>query len=107
MASDRDRRRQARLFLISHLLGPVIGNSVPLALYVFDPQPGIHVLVLTASITGFWVFPFLLRTAVRYEILALVSIQNLIFCILWSCYFYGGVMSPTLPWVLTIPSTLR
>src|SRR6185312_4361364 len=28
---------------------------------------------------------------------------NLIFCILWSCYFYGGVTSPTLAWVLVIP----
>ena len=38
-----------------------------------------------------------------YNPLALVSIENLIFCILWSCYFYGGVTSPTLAWVLVIP----
>jgi signal transduction histidine kinase len=35
--------------------------------------------------------------------MVMLSVQNLIFCILWSCYFYGGVHSPTLPWVLTIP----
>jgi signal transduction histidine kinase len=45
----------------------------------------------------------LLKAGVRYNPLALVSVQNLIFCILWSCYFYGGVTSPTLAWVLTIP----
>jgi len=36
---------------------------------------------------SFWLFPFLLRARVPYNPLALVSVQNLIFCILWSCYF--------------------
>jgi signal transduction histidine kinase len=61
------------------------------------------VAVLAISITSFWVYPFVLRAGVPYNLLALVSVQNLIFCILWSCFFYGGVTSPTLPWVLTIP----
>lgn len=100
---DREMRKQCRLFLISHLFGPFIGNTVPLALYLFDPTPGPQVVLLAISITGFWVFPFVLRAYGHYNTLALLSIQNLIFCILWSCYFYGGVTSPTLPWVLTIP----
>ena len=103
IAADRESRKQARMFLISHLFGPFIGNVVPGALYVFDPTPGFDVAVLTASITAFWVFPFILRAGARYNFLVLLSVQNLIFCILWSCYFYGGVSSPTLPWVLTIP----
>jgi signal transduction histidine kinase len=76
---------------------------VPIALYVLDPAPGYQVAVLAISITSFWIFPFVLRAGAPYNPLALVSIQNLIFCILWSCYFYGGVTSPTLPWVLVIP----
>lgn len=31
------------------------------------------------------------------------SVENLIFAILRSCYFHGGILSPTLPWTLTIP----
>jgi signal transduction histidine kinase len=103
IAADRDARNRAHVFLISHILGPIIGNVVPIALYVLDPNPGFEVAVLAVSITSFWVFPFILRAGVPYNPLALVSVQNLIFCILWSCYFYGGVTSPTLPWVLTIP----
>lgn len=103
IAADRDARNRAHVFLISHILGPIIGNVVPAALYILDPNPGYEVAVLAASITCFWVFPFVLRAGVPYNSLALVSIQNLTFCILWSCYFYGGVTSPTLPWVLTIP----
>ena len=103
IAADRERRKQARLFLYSHLFGPFIGNTVPLALYLFDPNPGYRIDVLAASISGFWIFPFILRSFGRYNLLAVLSVQDLIFCILWSCYFYGGVTSPTLPWVLTIP----
>jgi signal transduction histidine kinase len=103
LAADREARKQARMFLISHLFGPFIGNVVPGALFVLDPTPGYDVAVLAGSITAFWVFPFVLRAMGRYNLLVLLSVQNLIFCILWSCYFYGGVSSPTLPWVLTIP----
>lgn len=103
LSSDREARKQLRLFLYSHIFGPFIGNSVPLSLYLFDPQPGIHIAVLALSITAFWLFPFILRAFGRYNLLVVLSVQNLIFCIVWSCYFYGGIMSPTLPWMLTIP----
>jgi signal transduction histidine kinase len=101
--ADRDARNRAHVFLVSHILGPFIGNVVPIAIFVLDPSPGYDVAVLAVSITAFWIFPFLLRAGIPYNPLALVSIENLIFCILWSCYFYGGVTSPTLAWVLVIP----
>jgi len=103
LAAEREKRQLARMFLISHVCGPFLGNVVPGALYFLDPHPGYPMGVLAASITAFWIFPFLLRATGRYNLLCFVSVQNLIFCILWSCYFYGGVTSPTLPWVLTIP----
>lgn len=101
--ADREVCKRAHVFLISHILGPFIGNVVPGTIYFLDPNPGYAVAILAISITSFWVFPFLLKAGAPYNPLALVSVQNLIFCILWSCYFYGGVTSPTLAWVLTIP----
>ena len=103
IAADRDARNRAHVFLVSHILGPFIGSVVPISVYLLDPSPGYDVAVLGISIIAFWVFPFVLRAGVPYNPLALVSIENLIFCILWSCYFYGGVTSPTLAWVLVIP----
>ncbi|TBW36117.1 HAMP domain-containing histidine kinase [Siculibacillus lacustris] len=103
MANDKNQRKLARLFLISHLCGPFLGNTVPISLWIVSPTPGWDIVVLAASITGFWVFPPLLKMKVRYDLLAMLSIENLIFCILWSCYFNGAVTSPTLSWVLTIP----
>ena len=103
IAAKREISQRAHVFLVSHILGPFIGNVVPIAIYMIDPAPGYDVAVLAISITSFWVFPFLLKAGVPYYMLALASIENLIFCIFWSCYFYGGLTSPTLPWVLTIP----
>ncbi len=103
IAADRDARNRAHVFLISHILGPFIGNVVPISIYLLDPSPGYDVAVLALSIIAFWSFPFALRAGVPYNPLALVSIENLNFCILWSCYFYGGITSPTLAWVLVIP----
>ena len=105
LAAERETRQLARMFLISHICGPFLGNVVPGTLLFVDPNPGWPVGILAASITGFWVFPFLLRAfgAKHYNLICFISVQNLAFCILWSCYFYGGVTSPTLPWVLTIP----
>jgi signal transduction histidine kinase len=103
IAADREARNRAHVFLVSHILGPFIGSVVPASLFVLDPAPGYEVAVLASSIAAFWIFPFLLRAGSPYNTLALVSIENLTFCILWSCYFYGGVTSPTLAWVLVIP----
>jgi signal transduction histidine kinase len=103
IAADRDTRNRAHVFLVSHILGPFIGSVVPITIFVLDPAPGYDVAVLATSIIAFWAFPFILKAGVPYNPLALVSIENLIFCILWSCYFYGGVTSPTLAWVLVIP----
>ncbi len=34
------------MFLISHTMGPFLGNTVPLALYMVDPTPGWNIAVL-------------------------------------------------------------
>lgn len=103
MRGDREAENQARMFLISHSLGPILGNAVPLAVLFFNATLRIDAIVLAAAITAFWVFPFLLKRGINYEVLVLTSVVDLNFCILWSCYFYGGVSSPTLPWLLIIP----
>ena len=103
LAADREMRKQARMFLYSHIFGPFIGNTVPLALYLCNPTPGYDILVLTILINSFWLYPFVLRATGRYNLLCVLSIENLTVCILLNWYFYGGVSSPTLPWILTVP----
>ena len=103
LAADREAKKRARIFLYSHLFGPFIGSAVPLAVYAFDSAADYKADVLFGSILSFWLFPFLLKYTGAYRTLSFISIQNLIFAILWSCYSYGGARSPTLAWALNIP----
>ena len=103
MRADREVSNQARMFLISHTIGPFLGNTVVAALYFVDPTPGWDLLVPWLSITGFWIFPFLLRRGWNYDALVITSVLNLNLCIYWNCYFNNGVLSPTLPWILLVP----
>ena len=103
MAADKVMRKQARLFILSHLIGPFLGNGTALVLSFAEPSPSYEVAVLLVAISGFWLFPPLLRCFGRLELLALVSIENLTLCVLWATYFYGGAASPFLAWTITIP----
>lgn len=100
---NNEAHQRARMFLISHVFGPFLGNTITVYLYLLDPIPGIGVHVIAASITAFWLFPFLLRLTGWYNLLAVLSIENLTFVVVWGCYHYGGVSSPFLPWIPTIP----
>ena len=98
-----DSHRRARMFMLSHVFGPFLGNVIPLYLYIVGMEQDYRFWVFAASITCFWVYPFLLKWTRQYNVLAFVSIQNLLFCILWACYSYGGIYSPFLPWLLITP----
>ncbi|HWY62453.1 MAG TPA: ATP-binding protein [Rhizomicrobium sp.] len=100
---NSEAEQRARMFLVSHLMGPFLGNTITIYLYLLDPKPDYSLWVLAASISVFLVFPFILKWTGWYTTLAVVSVQNLIFAILWGCIHYGGVSSPFLPWVVTVP----
>lgn len=99
-----DAHRRARMFMLSHVFGPFLGNVIPLYLhFILHIGADYRFWTFFVSITIFWLYPIALRITRRYQLLAFISIQNLIFCILWACYSYGGVYSPFLSWALIIP----
>ena len=103
MLVDAEQHRRARMFMLSHAFGPILGNSLPAYLFVMNIVRDYRVGVFFLSITAFWIYPFLLRATGRYRMLAFISVQNLACCILWACYAFGGLLSPFLPWMLIIP----
>jgi len=103
MRLDVEARRRARMFLISHLFGPFFGLTIMALLYALDPAPGAALWVPTAAIVLFWGFPWALRQTRRFTLLALLSVQNLAFIVLFVSYHYGGVSSPFLPWLVAMP----
>ena len=100
---EKGAHQRARMFLISHLFGPFLGNTITVYLFWLEDTPDRALTVLAGSITAFWLYPFALRLTGWYNLLAVLSVQNLIFAIVWGCYQYGGVSSPFLPWLLTVP----
>ena len=99
-----DGHRRARMFMMSHVFGPLLGSVIPLYLHFFvHIQMDYRFWIFVSSVLVFWAYPFALRATAQYQTLAFISVQNLIFCILWACYSYGGIYSPFLPWTLIIP----
>src|SRR5665213_2185024 len=103
LSLDVEARRRGLMFLVSHLLGPWLGFTVIGFLYLVDPHPGIALWVSSIAIAGFWLFPFVLRFTGKLSILALLSVQNVAFVVLLLSYYYGGLSSPFLPWLITVP----
>ena len=103
LKESTDTHRQARMFMFSHIFGPWLGNTVMVYLYTVDPDPGLIFWVIDGAIFAYWAFPFALKLTGRFNLLAVLSVLNLLFIVLFGSYNYGGVSSPFLPWLLTVP----
>ena len=103
LLADPDVVQGVRMFLISHFFGPFLGHTISLYILYIQGKPDWAWMVFFVAITLFWPFSFLLKLTGRYVPLAFISIQNLIFIILWGCYHYGGISSPILPWLINVP----
>ena len=98
-----DMLQAVRMFLLSHLIGPVLGHTITLSMLFLRGEADAAWWVLFGAITAFWPFAIVLRLTGWYVPLALLSLQNLMFCIFWGCYQYGGVSSPIMPWLVAVP----
>jgi signal transduction histidine kinase len=98
-----DLMQGVRMFLFSHLFGPFLGHTISFSMLYIKGEADVSWWVFFLAVTAFWPFPIVLRMTGWYVPLALLSIENLMFCIFWGCYNYGGVSSPILPWLITVP----
>jgi len=92
-----------RMFLFSHLFGPFLGHTISMSMLLIQGGADLNWWIFFWAVTAFWPFVFVLRATGWYVTLSLVSIENLMFCIFWGCYNYGGINSPILPWLVTVP----
>lgn len=102
---DLHVKKRVHMFLISHVLGPFVAAPIPIFLALRDPEPLPHVAILSASIFGFWAFlpAIKLLGGHHYRGIAMLSVTNFTFAILWGAYNYGGASSPFLTWFLVMP----
>jgi signal transduction histidine kinase len=98
--AERSERGLAQNFVFTHLFGPLLSQSIALFLYLSDPHPGISCWTVIVCIWLFWTLPFVYRLTANLQLSALISVELLAFTALFGAYYYGGVSSPFLPWLI-------
>jgi signal transduction histidine kinase len=97
--TDSDRL-MARTFVLLHLLGPTMGESVIFFLWQ-TPAGGTWQLACTqVMVTSFFGVPFLLRAWADLRRPAMCSVHMLVALSLFGSFYFGGISSPFLPWFL-------
>ena len=97
---ERSELGLARNFVFTHLFGPLLAQSISVFLYLTDPNPGFACWTVIIAIWSFWALPFALKITKNLQMVALISVEILAFASLFGSYYYGGVSSPFLPWLL-------
>ena len=96
---ERSELGLARNFVVTHLLGPALAQTMNVFLYLVDQQSW-QKWVIISSICLFWIMPLVLKWTGNLRFTALLSFQLLTFASLFGAYYYGGVVSPFLPWLI-------
>jgi signal transduction histidine kinase len=89
-----------RTFVFLHLFGPALGHSVIVFLYQASDTAGWVFWLLEANLCFFWLMPFLVKRTGELTLPATLSVQALVTLSLFGSFFYGGISSPFLPWIL-------
>src|SRR5260370_41799119 len=98
--AERSEHGLAQNFVFTLLFGPALSQSISLFLYLSDPHPGIACWTVIVCIWLFWALPFVYRRTSNLHLSALISVELLAFTSLFGAYYYGGVSSPFLPWLI-------
>lgn len=97
---ERSELSIARNFIFTHLVGPVLAQGMVIFLYRADPNPGLPTWTIIGCIDLFPVLPILYKLTRRLDLCAVLSTELLTFTALLGTYFYGGVSSPFVPWLI-------
>jgi signal transduction histidine kinase len=92
---------RGRIFVISHVLGPFSAIAVLGYLYRVQAAHDWVFWTLCVLCGSFWTLPFALKLARNLSWPALYSFCVLTCISVFGSFFYGGVSSPFLPWLLT------
>jgi signal transduction histidine kinase len=98
--SERSELSLARNFVFTHLAGPLLSQSISVFLYLSDPNPGFACWTVIVCIWLFWTLPFVYKWTANLQRTAIATVELLAFTSLFGAYYYGGVSSPFLPWLI-------
>jgi signal transduction histidine kinase len=96
----RTNLEMARIFVFTHLAGPLIAQPMGIFLYLVSPSVTPQLIFMMVGIASFWTLPFILRATGNLTLVTALSFQGLASISLFGTYFYGGFSSPFLPWLI-------
>lgn len=96
----RTNLEMSRIFVFTHLAGPVIAQPMGIYLYFVSPAVTPQLVAMTIGIISFWALPFVLRFTGNIPLVTALSFHGLTSISLVGTYFYGGFSSPFLPWLI-------
>ena len=97
--TDSDRL-MARTFVMLHLMGPLMGQSVTFFLWQTSAGATWQFWVTEGMVISFLLTPLMLRLGGSLRPAAFFSVQMLVGLSLFGSFFFGGISSPFLPWFL-------
>jgi len=100
LTRDQANLMKVRTFILLHILGPAMGHSVVLFLWSASAIITWQFWVIEISVALFWTVPLLVKLFRSLTIPAMMSVQALVFLSLFGSFYYGGISSPFLPWLL-------
>jgi signal transduction histidine kinase len=89
-----------RTFVFLHLLGPLLGQSVIVFLYRASDHISWQFWAIEANLCFFWLMPWVVKKTRGLVVPATLSVNALVTLSLFGSFFYGGISSPFLPWLL-------
>ncbi len=89
-----------RTFVFLHLLGPLLGQSVIVFLYRASDHISWQFWAIEANLCFFWLMPWVVKKTRGLVVPASLSVNALVTLSLFGSFFYGGISSPFLPWLL-------
>jgi hypothetical protein len=101
--AELDMRRRAQMFVLTHLLSPLIAFGLAGLLYGGAGVASYPLLGLSLGFASFYIYPFLLRGVLSFRAASFLSTGQLTTLVLLTLYFFGGFSSFALPWIATIP----
>jgi signal transduction histidine kinase len=99
-SSARSEMSLKRIFVATHLVGPTFSQSIGIYLLHADSNPNWIAYTIIAAIASFWLVPLVFKFSKNLEASAFLSFNLLAMTSFFGAFFYGGVSSPFLPWVI-------
>lgn len=96
----RTNIEMARIFVFTHLFGPMIAQPMAIYLYIVSPEVNYQLEVMVAGIYSFLLLTLVLKYTGSMMLSSLLSFVGLAAVSLFGTYHYGGFSSPFLPWLI-------